>query len=62
VGEKVFLTPYIIAEDYAGAREAARVTEPLPDVSIDEHYAAYITVDPDIDGNTFFWFFPATVI
>jgi len=57
----VFLTEYIERGDLAGARDASRVTDPLPGVTVSDSYAGYITVDPAINGNTFFWFFPATV-
>ncbi len=61
MGEPLYLTPILDSDGAEAAREAARVTEPLPGISEDfESYAGFITVEPETDSHMFFWFFPCT--
>jgi len=51
------------AGDAAGARRAALVSDSLPQIGRleSDHFAGYVTVDEERDGQTFFWFFTASV-
>ncbi len=62
VGDPLYLTPLLEAGDPDGAREAARVTDPLPGFEAGdwESYAGFVTVEAETDSHMFFWFFPAT--
>jgi len=61
VGEPLYLTPYIESGDIETGRAMSSVDTSLL-MGIDaqmESYSGFLTVDPDNNGNMFFWFFPA---
>eukprot|EP00095_Tigriopus_kingsejongensis_P005173 maker-scaffold237_size242172-snap-gene-1.30 protein:Tk05173 transcript:maker-scaffold237_size242172-snap-gene-1.30-mRNA-1 annotation:"venom serine carboxypeptidase" len=64
VGEPLYLTPYIEAEDFETARNLAQVVEPLAGLENEnvESYSGFITVNPATASHMFFWFFPATEV
>jgi len=62
VGEPLYLTPYIESANIETGRDLARVDPSLLQGHHNqtlESYSGLLTVDPDNDGNMFFWFFPA---
>nr|CAD7463589.1 unnamed protein product [Timema tahoe] len=58
VGEPLILTSYIQSGDVDIARKLAKVSEE-PFVGLVTSYSGYLTVNPDLNSNLFFWFFPA---
>nr|CAD7269743.1 unnamed protein product [Timema shepardi] len=60
VGEALILTPYIQSGDVDMARKLAKVSEE-PFAGLVTSYSGYLTVNPDLNSNLFFWFFPAEV-
>jgi len=62
VGEPLYLTPYVESGNLETGRELAKVDSSLLQGSHNqslESYSGLFTVDPDNNGNMFFWFFPA---
>jgi len=62
IGEPLYLTPYIESGDIEMGRSLAKVDWTLLEGLNGEvdSYSGLLTVDPENNGNMFFWFFPAS--
>uniref|UniRef100_A0A023GNB7 Carboxypeptidase n=1 Tax=Amblyomma triste TaxID=251400 RepID=A0A023GNB7_AMBTT len=58
VGEALFLTPLIEAADLENAKSLSKVGPIGADVEV-PGYSGYITVNPTLNSNLFFWFVPS---
>ncbi|KAK8756852.1 hypothetical protein V5799_000444 [Amblyomma americanum] len=58
VGETLFLTPLIEAGDLENAKSLSKVGPIGADIEVPS-YAGYITVNPQLNSNLFFWFVPS---